>query len=278
MKKLFLSMILALVAVLGVRAAVNVNEVKGWYEGGYVTWTPMAEATAYNVYVAPAESDSWTKLDNELVRNYGSYGRADMVGLKAGDYKFKVVPVIAGAESTADATVTSAFTAVAYDRAGFAHQDWDEGIGAYNNDGTLKDGAKVIYVYANNAKTVKAKILYDKTETEFTGLQAICKALEKGTEKAPVCIRIIGTIKAADMDSFGSSEEGLQIKGKNGSVKMNITVEGIGNDATLHGFGILARNVLSGEFRNFASMICMDDCLSLDTDNHHIWIHNMDFF
>ncbi len=34
----------------------------------------------------------------------------------------------------------------------------------------------------------------------------------------------------------------------------------------------------SVEFRNFAIMRCLDDAMSLDTDNSHVWIHNMDLF
>ena len=128
MKKFFSIMAMLLVALCS-NAAVTIQEVKGWYEGGHVTWTTEA-GKAYNVYVR-AEGGSYTKLDNELVRNYGSYGRADMVGLKAGNYQFKVVPVSGGAEETANAAETSVFTAKAYDRSGFAHQGWSEGVGAY---------------------------------------------------------------------------------------------------------------------------------------------------
>jgi pectate lyase len=59
---------------------------------------------------------------------------------------------------------------------------------------------------------------------------------------------------------------------------MPITIEGVGNDAAISGFGILCRNASCVEFRNFAIMLCMDDCLSLDTSNSNIWVHNMDFF
>ena len=80
------------------------------------------------------------------------------------------------------------------------------------------------------------------------------------------------------MDHFSSSAEGLQIKGKNANSEMNITLEGVGNDATIRGFGILLRNCKSVEIRNFAVMLCMDDCISLDTDNSNCWVHNIDFF
>ena len=281
MKRLFTLILLATVlfGVNTAKAAVSILETKGWYESGYVTWTPVEGAAGYNVYVRSANG-TYTKIDNELVRDYGTYGRADMVGLAAGNYQFKVVPVVSGAESAADASESAVFTAVAHDRAGFAHQDWADGVGAYKNDGTLKDGARVIYVTANNAKTVELEIVKDsKGTTEVRkGLQNIIQIYEKGYAQKPLAVRIIGCVKAADMDEFGSSAEGLQVKGKNGTTPMNLTIEGIGDDATIHGFGILARSTCSVEFRNFGVMICLDDCLSLDTDNKHCWIHNMDFF
>ncbi|MBQ0084999.1 MAG: pectate lyase [Prevotella sp.] len=276
--KLVLVLIFAFIIPTSASATVSINKVKGWFESGYVEWTPLQNAQSYDVYYKAEGEESWNKLDKELVRNYVTYGRADVVGLKVGTYRFKVVPVINGEPQTAEATITDTFTTRAYDRSGFAHQGMTTGVGAYNNDGTLKADAKVIYVHANNAKTVKTSIFYDKAEKEFIGLQAICHALEKGTEKAPICIRIIGTIKDADMDYFASSEEGLQIKGRDNTRAMNITLEGIGNDATLWGFGILLSKVWSAELRNFAVMLCMDDAVSINNENKNIWVHNMDFF
>ena len=250
-------------------SAVSIQDTKGWFESGYVTWAREAGAT-YAVYYRPV-GGTYVQMDKELVRLYNDYGRADMVGLKAGNYQFKVVSSISG-EAESDV-----FYAAPHDRSGFAHIGMTEGIGAYKNDGTLKDNARVIYVTAKTAKTVKCNVMGDKDE-EYTGLQAIIAAYEKGKETRPLCVRIIGTIKAADMDSFGSKEEGLQVKGKSGSTNMNITIEGIGCDAAVHGFGFLVRNTKSVEFRNFGIMLCLDDALSLDTDNHNVWVHNMDFF
>ena len=59
---------------------------------------------------------------------------------------------------------------------------------------------------------------------------------------------------------------------------MNMTFEGVGDDATVYGFGFLLRDVKSVEFRNLAIMRCLDDAMFLDTNNSHVWIHNMDFF
>ena len=59
---------------------------------------------------------------------------------------------------------------------------------------------------------------------------------------------------------------------------MNMTFEGVGDDATVYGFGFLLRDATSVEFRNLAIMRCLDDAMSLDTNNSHVWIHNMDLF
>ena len=277
MKRSLLKAVLAAAALftgIASQAAVTITKQGGWFEAAYAEWTPVSSATNYNVYVKGGQYSSYTQIDKELVRNYSSYIRADVVGLKAGTYTLKVVPVINGSESTADATETSSLTVTAHDRSGFAHYGHTEGIGAYNDDGTLKDNAQVIYVYANNAKTVSATI-GGKT---YTGFQDIVYGLQKGNSTTPIDIRIIGTIKDSDMDKFLSSKEGLQVKGKSNYAKLNLTIEGIGNDAAIWGFGILVRNAAYCEFRNFAIMLCMDDCLSLDTSNKYVWIHNMDFF
>lgn len=286
MKKLLLTLTAVMLTSLSM-AAVSINKVGGWFEGGYVTWSLTETAKSYAVYCR-AEGGNYQKLDSELVRNYGTYGRADIVGIKAGKYQFKVVPVSAdGKELAEEAAETETFTAVAHDRGGFAHFKTASstfnpanGIGAYKNDGTLKDGAKVIYVYADNAKTITTDVITNSKggTTTYTGMQAIIDGYQKGYDKTPICFRIIGTIKAADMDGFSSSAEGVQIKGRNAYSEMNITIEGIGHDATVHGFGFLLRNACSVELRNFAIMWCMDDAVSMDTDNCNLWIHNLDLF
>ena len=277
MKKHLLSlMVMCMAFICATPASAAITKEYGWFESAAVEWEAVSGATDYNVYVKPA-GGTYTRLDKELVRKYADFYRADALGLKAGSYQMKVVPVISGSEDASKAMETSALTVTAHDRSGFAHVGMPGGIGAYKNDGTLKDGARVIYVTAKTAKTVTCNV-NTGTDTEFTGLQAILGAFEKGKETRPLCIRIVGTIKKADVDAFNSSAEGIQIKGKSGSTDMNITIEGVGFDATTHGFGFLIRSAKSVELRNFANMICMDDAVSLDTDNHNVWVHNMDFF
>lgn len=271
--------LLALALCASVHAGVEVQHMGGWFESGYVTWSAVTGATNYNVYIKESNASEWTQLDKELVRQYPTYYRADAVGLAAGEYQFKVVPVNASGEMSSEATETSAFTATAHDRSGFAHVGMAEGIGAYKNNGMLKDGAKVIYVWADNAKTVSTEVKTASSKsTTASGLQNIIYLYQKGYDTTPLDIRVIGTIKAEDMDSFGSSTEGLQIKGKNSYSEMPITIEGIGDDAAFYGFGMLMRNCHGTEVRNMSIMWFMDDAISIDTENSNLWIHNNDFF
>ena len=245
---------------------IQITEAKGWQESAYLKWAPFEGASSYNVYVGDK------KIDAQLVRKYASYYRADVLGLKAGTYSVKVVPVNADGKEIAGANTVSNLVVKNYNREGFAHFKYD-GVGAYNNDGTLKAGAKVLYVTAKTAKTVSTTVNTGKLET-ITGLQSIIDAYSKGKDTTPIAFRIIGKVNLSDLDHISSSAEGLQVK----RAKMNMTFEGVGDDATVYGFGFLLREAESVEFRNFAIMHCLDDAMSLDTNNSHVWIHNMDLF
>lgn len=258
------------VEAINLATTANITQSEGWFESAYVEWTGPSNASTFNVYYSGMGVTD-KKIDNQLIRSYGSYYRADILGMAAGSYTIKVLPVIEGSEGTSPSTAS--VTVKAHDRSGFAHFN-HTGVGAYNDDGTLKSNAQVIYVTAKTAKTVTCTV----GGTTFTGLQAIIDAYSKSTSNTPISIRIVGKIEAADMDKFSSSAEGLQIKGKSAHSLMNITLEGVGKDAVIRGFGILMRNCKSVEVRNFAIMLCMDDCISLDTDNSNCWIHNIDFF
>lgn len=245
---------------------IQITEAKGWQESAYLKWAPFEGASSYNVYVDDK------KIDAQLIRQYASYYRADVLGLKEGTYSVKVVPVNAEGKEIAGANTASNLVVKSYNREGFAHFKY-AGVGAYNNDGTLKAGAKVLYITAKTAKTVSTTVNTGKLET-ITGLQSIIDAYSKGKDKTPIAFRFIGKISLSDLDHISSSAEGLQIKG----AMMNMTFEGVGDDATVYGFGFLLREAESVEFRNFAIMRCLDDAMSLDTKNSHVWIHNMDLF
>ncbi len=252
---------------------VQITEAKAWLESAYLKWAPFEGASSYNVYI------DGKKIDAQLIRQYASYFRADVLGLKAGSYSVKVVPVNAEGKEMAGANTATNLVVKSHNREGFAHFNF-EGIGAYNNDGTLKSDAKVLYITASTAKTVSTDVIVGSKNKKVNakGFQAIINAYQKGYDTTPIAFRIIGKVSLADLDGISSSSEGIQIKGKSGYSTMNMTFEGVGDDATVYGFGFLVRNSKSVEFRNFAIMRCLDDAMSLDTQNSNIWIHHMDLF
>ena len=60
------------------------NESGGWLESAYVEWTPISTASGYNVYykAADASNAEFKQLDNDLIRQYSTYCRADVLGLE----------------------------------------------------------------------------------------------------------------------------------------------------------------------------------------------------
>ena len=70
----------ALLGFAGAYAQVTVNKAEGWLESAYAEWAPVSGATSYNVYC------DGNKIDNQLIRSYGSYMRADVLGIKGGSH------------------------------------------------------------------------------------------------------------------------------------------------------------------------------------------------
>ena len=285
--KRFTILAMAFAVTIVSHAGITVRNAAGWLETAWVEWALLPGASSYNVYVGETGSASWTRLDTELVRNYGTYGRADALGLKAGTYRLKVVPVINGKEAEGEATVAEPLYVKAHDRTGYAHFGRDlsglyEGVGAYRNDGTLKDDAIVVYVTAETAKTVTVTWPYTATSTKtYTGFYSIVEGYRKciyaGGMKRPLVIRLIGTVKVSDMDRtrFG---QGLDIKGEKDYTEFPFTLEGVGNDAALYGLGVQFSQVTGAEMRNIGILLCKDDGIELNKHNSHIWLHNLDLF
>lgn len=259
---------------------ITITESKGWQESAYAKWSLLSSAKTYNVYVKGGQYADYTKVDEQLVRNYGSYGRVDVVGLKAGNYSLKVVAVGTDGKEMAAHGIADNLKVVNYDRQGFAHKGVRDGVGAYNNDGTLKAGAKVLYVTKNTFKTIKASLSDGKKDVEYTGIGDILLAKQKGTDSIPIAVRIIGEIKTADVgDQLKTDQKGLLLKGNSEATKMNVTIEGIGDDACFHGFGLGIINGTGVEVRNMAFFYqgSSNDNMEIK-GTHHIWVHNNDYF
>ena len=260
-------------AFSSVFAQVSFQNASGSLESAYAEWASDG-SDSYNVYYSGAGSKD-VKVDAPLIRKYGSRFRVDVVGLKAGDYTFKVVSVKGGKEG-ASAT-SKAVSVKAHDRSGFAFSDGHI-PGAYNADGSLKNDAVVLYVSESTKNTVKLDVVTSSkgAVTECAGLQNILTALKKGFEKRPLAIRLMGNV--TDPQETDHGDIVIDMGKKEG---MAVTLEGIGNDATANGWGIRIKNAQDVEVRNIGIMnVDSDegDNISLQQDNKYIWVHNCDFF
>ncbi len=277
--KRFLSFLLAFALVLTGLVSVDVmtadaavgvlsiTESAGYEEGAYAEWAPVDGAEQYVAYVS-ADGATYTAVDDELIRKYADYWRVDVVGLCAGTY-YIAVDAMAGGEVIASG-VTGVLNVINYDRSGFAFSSESplkSASGAYNNDGTLKSDAQVIYVTADTVNTVKATV----DGAAKTGLRNILSAKKAGTDKTPLDIRVIGCINS---EALGTGW--LTIEGKSDYTELNITLEGIGEDATLHSITTTVKRAGNVEIRNLGILNFTDDGISVDTCNCNIWIHDLD--
>ncbi len=249
----------------------QINEASGWLESVFVKWQPVSNAQTYNVYYTGGGLAD-QKIDNELIRSYGTYFRADIPGLKAGSYTVKIKPVISGVEGTG--TTTSSLTVKAHDRSGFAFAN-SRIPGAYNADGTPKSNAVILYITQQTKNTVSLTVT-GASANPCVGLQTILDGYKKGKDTRPLIIRLVGQI--TDLSYMMNGD--LVIENNNNAASY-ITMEGIGNDATADGWGIRVKNASNIEIRNIGIMNVDSgegDNIGLQQDNDYVWVHNCDFF
>lgn len=280
-------------------AATSFSAAGGWFETLYAEWAGnKSDVTA--VSYSGTASGSLTGDDlTYLVRQDGSNVRLDIPGLKAGTYNLTV--------TTNSGTITKENIKVyEYDRSGYAHYDAHKegvtGIGAYNDDGTLKSNAVVVYVTEENKNTVQlpgytgsqypagiGNILNYKSEDAngVTGGGKIDIVQQLRAEGIPLDVRFVGKIRGGDSNTSNNPPaeniKGLTgyntttnggTKGDNGMMirvykSSNVTIEGIGDDATLDGWGIqiisqTGYTSQSFEFRNLNFTNTPEDAIGLE--------------
>ena len=246
--------------------SVSIQQSVGFAEGMYATWSAVSGADGYNVYV------DGVQIDSMLIRQYAGYMRADAVGLTAGSHTMKVVPVIGGKEDASKASEATA-DAYAHERTGFGFVNGTSS-GAYEENGALKSNAVVVYVTNDNKDTVSVTLPDKKgNDVTLTGVQNIITNLKSNNSAPPVAIRFIGNV----------TDPSTLIKGDLyvDTATCGLTIEGIGNDAVLNGYGLVMKNSSNVEVRNLGFMNCDssegDNC-GLQQGNDHVWVHNCDFF
>ena len=280
-------------------AATSFSTAGGWFETLYAEWSGN-KSDVTGVSYSGTASGSLTGDDlTYLVRQDGSNVRLDIPGLKAGTYNLTV--------TTKDGSITKENIKVyAYDRSGYAHYDAHKegvtGVGAYNDDGTLKSNAIVVYVTDENKNTVQVPgytgdeypkgigniLNYKSTDANgVTGGSKVDLVKQFREEGIPLDIRFVGSVVAGDSNTRNNPPaeniNGLTVynqavnggsKGDNGMMARvykgsNITFEGIGTDATLDGWGIQIVSQTSYisqgfEFRNLNFVSTPEDAIGLE--------------
>lgn len=180
----------------------EVDYIAGLYES--IALTLSGTDTNIDVYYNVSGSSIKKAVDKELIRVVDGKVRVDILGLKPGKYDVQI-----------GSFVKKDIEVYAYDRSGYAFFGNDSGVGAYNDDGTLKENTLVIYVNDETKNIVEAKI-NGKT---YVGLVNIMTNLRKS--EVPVVIRVLGKINAAmwnpiSYDSSGnlSADDVLGINNK----------------------------------------------------------------
>lgn len=271
MRKNLLLMVVLLFAASAWAQSLTLNSSGGWLESAFVKWQAVAGADSYNVYYS-GEGVTNKKIDTQLIRNYGSYFRADVVGLKAGTYTLKVTAVTGGVEG--ESAETAALTVRAHDRTGFAFSN-GRVPGAYKADGSPKENAVVIYISEKTKNTVSLTVT-GANANPCVGLQAILDGFKKGKDTRPLIVRLVGQITDPSYMLGGD----IVIENNNNAASY-ITFEGIGEDAVADGWGIRVKNASNIEISNLGTMNCNSDegdNIGLQQDNEYIWVHNCDLF
>lgn len=190
----------------------KVIAVGGYEEGAYIE-VNLLNNTSVSDYTVSYKSasngvDAYKDIDTELVRLSDRGVRADVVGLQKGTYSIRV--------SVKNKTlIEDTVNVTSYDRSGYAHFKYDGGIGAYNDTGDLKKGAKVVYVTEETKNTVSFKI-GSKTHVGIADILANAANLDS----EPLAVRIIGTVGAAtwneiNYDKGGNYSDGTDYNGNN---------------------------------------------------------------
>ncbi|MBQ8942025.1 MAG: hypothetical protein IJ062_09310 [Firmicutes bacterium] len=272
----------------------------GWKESAYVEWLPVSGAAKYEAYVKASGAAEYTKLDDELIRQYPTYCRADAVGLKAGSYTMKVTALDSSDKELASFE-SSTLTVKAHNRQGFAFSSGSfekgAGLGGYKADGTPKDGAVILYITDANKNTITYDIVTNNKggTTKGTGLGGIIKLFEKGYESRPFIFRFVGEVAppySEDKFKLDVTDEEFH-NGNNNSYRIldvkdnmknvskgGITFEGIGADTVLH-FNFNLTRAKDIEIRNFGfkDMTTKDeDGVTVTSGSTNFWVHNCDFF
>ena len=294
--------------------AVTAVSAGGKNETLYAVFAGLKDADVTGVSYTGTASGTLTGDDlTYLVRDTDAGLRVDIPGVPAGTYDLTL--------STAKgAVVQSGIPVTAQDRSGYAHFQYTEGVGAYQDSGLLKPDAVILYVTDENKDSVSVtskdgttvtgigNILNSAGQDDGTGKTSggstvtntnsgiIRKLAEDGT---PLVIRMIGDVTAPyGLTAYNTTDFG-GAKGDNGCMARmrsgkDITIEGIGTDACIDGWGFhfICENAApelgkSFEVRNLAFRNVPEDAVGMEgvqagdtvtASVERCWIHHNEFY
>ncbi|MDE7213346.1 MAG: InlB B-repeat-containing protein, partial [Anaeroplasmataceae bacterium] len=262
------------VGTVGQKGSVEIIEAAGLTEAAFITFKKVSGASGYSISLKNS-SGSIRVLDEKSVyfREVNGNMRADIMGVVPGTYEATVLPL----DTTNANPSTANFSVGAYDRSGFAHFNYTDGVGAYNDDGSLKKNAIVLWVTDANKNTIElsykgvtvkgiGNILNSVGQDTGGGAtsnggtpntnQGIIRLLAEND--IPLVVRFVGCVSNTGLYKQGTFNaastpkiEGLTIydtvdhggtKGDNGHMARmksgkDITLEGVGEDGVIDGWG-----------------------------------------
>ncbi|MCD8372520.1 MAG: Ig-like domain-containing protein, partial [Clostridia bacterium] len=207
----------------------TVTAAGGYEEGLFVTWQAASAVNTEIKYKLSSEdwSQAQTFSDENLIRVTDDGVRMDIIGLQAGEYDVRIL-------KGSVYYMAEGITVSAYDRSGFAHFNYTDGVGAYSDDGSLKDNAAIIYLTDDNKNDVSESCyVYSASTDSYTSIDitsyfpdgAACCSIgyllnnsqyaSKGIGAlsraySAVAVRIIGKVNAeVEGDGTASEIEGL---------------------------------------------------------------------
>ena len=293
---------------------VKVVSAGGWNEMLYLVVSGIDHSDITGVSYSGASNGRFSADDLEyLVRDTDNGLRVDILGLKAGNYTVTI--------TTLKGDITESNISVGtQDRSGYAHFNYTEGVGAYNDNGELKADAIILYVTDENKDTVSVT---SKDGTTVSGIGNILnsagqdvgdgktsngstvtntnsdilkKLAEDGT---PLVVRIVGNVTAPyGLTAYNTTDFG-GLKGDNGFMARmksgkDITIEGIGTNACINGWGLhficeesAPEFGKSFEVRNLAFRNVPEDAVGMEgvqangvvtASVERCWIHNNEFY
>ncbi len=239
------------------------------YESASFEWQEN-NPTACKVGYRLSGKVGYTYVDAPLIRaKDGTTARVDVLGLAGGGCYDFIIETSGG-----DTILVENMAILAYDRSGYAHFGYTKGVGAYKDDGTLKSGALVLYLTENNKNDVLGAAYVDGRPVDISqymdggkyrgigellngarysssdrfnvGIAKLCEVY------GAVTVRVLGKVTAQQNSDGTSTIIGLTdynsrgnggTPGDNGRMARminakNLTIEGVGEDACIDGWGL----------------------------------------